>query len=193
MVKSKQAFTLAEIMVVMAIIGVVTVCMLIMYKPNNNKVLRNEYYNAYKTLAIAAYNVYAKEEAEELPKLVRELKGENTDPYRPEEEAMQSGYAKDNIVLYEEEGRLCREIADFMNGGGSCSGGHPLTSPNVNSPDIITSNEMRFYFSEPFIEGKNIHRIVWVDLNGAREGKNTATWKEPFSRLYLFIPPWQEA
>ena len=178
MVKSKQAFTLAEIMVVMAIIGVVTVCMLIMYRPNNHKVLRNEYYKAYKTLAIAAYNVYAKEESEELPKLESELKGHGGDPYRPQDESMQTGYAKDNIVLYAEERRLCSEIADFMNGSASCSGGHPLTSPNVNSPDIITSNEMRFYFSEPFIEGKNIHRIVWVDLNGAREGKNTATWTE---------------
>ena len=176
MVKTKQAITLAEIMIVMAIVSIVSICMLGMYKPND-KATRRLYYNAYKTLSTSAYNVYRKLEYENRKRIDND--DPNDPPYEPVDATMRSGFARFGTVLYAEKTALCTNIADLLNTtGGGCNGNHSYTGPDTSSPDIITSNGMRFYFTDPFIVGNVIHRIVWVDLDGAQKGNNTPVWSE---------------
>lgn len=173
MVKTKQAFSLAEIMVVMAIVGVVTVYMMIMFRPNE-QALRNQYYNAYKTLSTASYNAYQKLEAEN-----RKKEKSGQDPYKPVASDMRNGFAQNGTVLYAESDALCESILFFLNNtSASCSGGHGYDKPTVDAPDIVASNGARYYFTEPFIEGNAIHRVVWVDIDGEEVGRNTSEWAQ---------------
>lgn len=149
----KNAFTLAEVLVVLGIAGFIMMMMVIIIKPND-RYLGQQYYKAYYTLATATYNIYQDN-----------LHTSNTDVYLPTGK------------------ELCTKLRGYMNSTTDYDCSNTYVSYKGDSfPDasiqFIASNGMKIWFSSPIEDddtGK--HRIVWIDING-KKGPNTATWKK---------------
>ena len=150
----KNAFTLAETLIVLVIIGVVVIFMLVTIKPDNT-VLRMQYHKAYYALATAAYNIYER------------ALDENKTMYEDQELCKYLEYYINNTAGE----NACSASYVAMNGA----------SFPEDSIQFIASNGMIFYMSKSFktnyFEKEQTHRVIWVDINGERR-PGTAVWNE---------------
>lgn len=149
----KSAFSMAEVLVVLAIVGIMVVLMLTLMKPDNS-ILKLQYYKAYNVLSIAAYNSYNK------------AIDNNTTMYENEDLCRELVYYINNS-----ENNNCKGTFVDLNGNN-------FTEANTQ---FIASNSMIFYLSRSFALndfGKSQkHRVVWVDINGERH-PNSAVWSQ---------------
>jgi hypothetical protein len=191
----KKAFTIPELLVFLTIVGVISVAMITIIKPNE-KYLKYAYYNVYNVLATAAYNVIedvndARGEESDHPGTVSE-----SDRYFP---GIEPGKTDE---VYAKE--LCKKLA--INPSSTNKYGYinstkyncdslktVTTSPtDANFADetnmaFMATNSMRFYITsldsitvhDPIRNSDTLLKyfVVWVDLNGTR-GPNTAGWTE---------------
>lgn len=144
-----KAFSLAEILIVLVIIGVIVVLMLNIIKPSKF-VTKMQYMKAYNMLTVAAYNVY--DDA---------LNDNKTILYTSTSDLCTHLTNYINTTY-----KNCNASAIAYTGA---------SFPD-SSRKFMASNDMIFYISNPLTIGEMTHRIVWVDINGKRK-PNTATWK----------------
>lgn len=185
-ISKKTAFSLPELLIFMVIVGIISVFMITMIKPNDTA-LKYQYYNAYNTLRTAGYNI-------------------NQDAV----DAVESGDPSYTVVDRRfpiNASELCTKLAVNRDSDPSQAAGKygyintavynctatPTVSKN-GAPSEFTkekmafqsSNSMKFYITER--SSYNVtnslggsmavaYYIVWVDLNGNR-GPNTTAWKE---------------
>ncbi len=153
--KTLNAFSLAEILVVLGIASFIIIAMMTIIKPGD-KELKHQYYKAYHVLATAVYNLY------------QDSLGENT-----------------NNATISTGTEFCQDLLFYMNTttpkSKQCKGANVSIKGDAFPEENIqftASNGMIFYFS-PDIEDEDLgkQRIVWVDINGTR-GPNTAVWSK---------------
>ncbi len=186
---SKKAFTIPELMIFMVIVGVISVCMMTIIKPNE-KALKYQYYNAYNTLKTATYNV-----------MQDAMDASDSD----------QSYSETDKKFPETAKELCKKLAvnrDTNDNYGyintakyNCISG-PTVSKSAKDKNDFTdakmafqsSNSMKYYitqkdsYSFPDELGANFEMdyfVVWVDLNG-NKGPNTAEIKK--GRLPDIVP-----
>lgn len=154
-IKTLNAFSLAEILVVLGIASFIIIAMMTIIKPGD-KELKHQYYKAYHVLATAVYNLY------------QDSLGENT-----------------NNATISTGTEFCQDLLFYMNTttpkSKQCKGANVSIKGDAFPEENIqftASNGMIFYFS-PDIEDEDLgkQRIVWVDINGTR-GPNTAVWSK---------------
>lgn len=149
----KSAYSLAEVLVVLAMIGIIVVLSLVLIKPDN-KVLKLQYYKAFNVLSVAAYNIYDKTIDEGIPM------------YTDKDLCEQLVYYMNNS-----ENNNCSGAFVSLDGKN-------FKPENIQ---FKASNGMIFYMSKAFTLNDfgtaHKHRVVWVDLNGDRN-PNTAVWSE---------------
>lgn len=154
-IKTLNAFSLAEILVVLGIASFIIIAMMTIIKPGD-KELKHQYYKAYHVLATATYNLY------------QDSLGNS------------SGTAKVSTGT-----QLCQDLLFYMNTttpkSKQCKGANVSIKGDAFPEENIqftASNGMIFYFS-PDIDDEDLgkQRIVWVDINGTR-GPNTAVWSK---------------
>ncbi len=154
-IKTLNAFSLAEILVVLGIASFIIIAMMTIIKPGD-KELKHQYYKAYHVLATAVYNLY------------QDSLGENT-----------------NNAKISTGTEFCQDLLFYMNTttpkSKQCKGANVSIKGDAFPEENIqftASNGMIFYFS-PDIEDEDLgkQRIVWVDINGTR-GPNTAVWSK---------------
>lgn len=154
MVKLKKAFTIPEILIVLAIVGVIVVLMLTMVKPDSN-LLNLQYMKAYNTLSVAAYNVY--DDA---------FKNNNSDMYKDDRLCTA-------LTAYINTAKDSTCDADYV----------AIKDQSITDAQIkfVSSNDMRFYMTKAFkltdAVDEKMHRVIWVDINGSRP-PNTIVWTE---------------
>lgn len=183
---AKRAFSLPELLIFMTIVGVISVFMITIIKPND-KALKYQYYNAYNTLRTAGYNI-------------------NQDAIDAVESGDSSYTAVDKRFPINAK-ELCTKLAVNRNSDPTKSDGKygyintavyncnaGPTVPKSGTPSSFTdekmafqsSNSMKFYITERSTYnvtnslGGSVsvtYFLVWVDLNGNR-GPNTTDWKE---------------
>lgn len=171
----KKAFSLAELLIVISIIGIITVLGLALIRPNDS-LTRIQYAKAYKLLYLASFNVFNDTVAEGvdekivtdpvklckgLRKYVNTKEIYNTEPPYDDDSTGKIQCNKMSVVSY-------------------------ISGPTSKSePWFIASNGMRFYLSNSFkilpsnhadYVKESYHRIVWVDINGPKK-PNTTVWK----------------
>ena len=153
--KQYNAFSLAEILIVLGIASFIILAMMTIIKPGD-KELKHQYYKAYHVLATATYNLY------------QDSLGENTN----------------NATLSTGE-QFCKDLLFYMNTSTPVSQQCKSERVSIKGDSFpesaiqfTASNGMIFYFS-PDIDDEDIgkQRIVWVDLTGTR-GPNTAVWSK---------------
>lgn len=198
MKKTKKAFTIPELLIFLTIVGVISVMMFTIIKPNE-KYLKYAYYNAYYVLATAGYNI--KEDAYDIASTDETGTADVKDKYFPGTE--NSGLSGDDAAK-----ELCKKLALDPKATGeaeskygylnttvyNCSGNFKTVAKSGADSEFVDSkmafratNSMRFFISplQSFsvadaLTGGNVeikYYIIWVDLNGDRL-PNTAKWKE---------------
>lgn len=171
----KQAFSLAELLILLVIVGVISVMMLTIIKPSE-KALKYQYYNAYNTLNTAVYNI-------------------KQDAIQAAEDNVPGVPASDKRFPINAR-ELCTKLA--VNAGSNygyintteyrCNSG-PTVANSGNASEFTNakmafraSNSMKYYIRErstaniPNSLGGTAsvpYFVVWVDLNGDR-GPNTS-------------------
>lgn len=150
----KKAFTIPEILIVLAIVGVIVVLMLTMVKPDSN-LLNLQYMKAYNTLSVASYNIYNDT-----------FKNNNSVMYKDDQLCTA-------LTEYINTAKDSTCNADYV----------PIDDKSITDSKIkfVSSNDMRFYMTKAFkLTGavdEAMHRIIWVDINGNRP-PNTSVWTE---------------
>lgn len=183
----KRAFSIPELLIFLAIVGVISVMMLTIIKPSE-KALKYQYYNAYNTLNTAAYNI----RQDVIDANNSELNNTPNSPYTEEDKEFPDTAKK-----------FCTRFAVNPNNPNYKYGYINTTDYNCNSFSALTSysktsftdskmafrasNSMKYYISNMNTTTINCdldkinvsikYFLVWVDLNGDR-GPNTPEWKE---------------
>lgn len=176
-IKIKKAFTLAEIMIVFTIIGVVSVITLMTAKPYD-KYMNLLYGKAFEALSVANYNIK-----------------QDLATATPSGQTMAAN-------VYNTPANLCNALAGWINhstsycGTGSAIPVNASATDSVFTPDnvqFITTNSMKVYFVDTAtltdggtktgfaLDGITpysvVYRIVIIDLNGDRK-PNTMVWSD---------------
>ena len=167
--KIKNAFTLAELLIAFAIIGIISVSALYTFK-KYDKGIRYLYSNTYHQIDRALYNGL------NFSDLKNPFASKEIDPDTEQE-----------IEVTPEMGaqRLCLMIAEYLNGGASCSQG--VADPSggsLGSVQFTTNNGAQIYISKRLPEednpnyhdGDHLFFILFVDLNGP-EPPNTMDYE----------------
>jgi len=197
MKQMKNAFTLAESLIFLSIVGVISVLMMTIIKPQE-RYLPYAYYSAYNALATAAMNI--REDANiNMQDTSTDTEIADVDKYFP------GGYSEHSdveVAKVEAAKELCKKLAvqastaeeyGYINTTEyNCSSFEPLladgTAPTSDRMAFRATNSMKFFisaygdleFNDSMNGGKKEfvrYFIVWVDLNGDRN-PNTAEWKE---------------
>ncbi len=191
----QNAFTIPELLIFLAIVGVVSVLMMTIIKPNE-KYLPYAYYNAYNALSTAAFNI--KEDAND-----NNMSGDENiredDKYFP-------GSSKDPDTKGEESAReLCKKLANkpdasdaedeygYINTTEYACKTFTSYASDGNfdvkaTPAFRATNSMKFYIGklakmdvpnalEPNVNYVLKYFVVWVDLNGDRK-PNLSEWSK---------------
>ena len=180
----KAAFSLPELLIFLAIVGVITVMMLTIIKPSE-KALKYQYYNAYNTLNTAAYNI--RQDVIDVNNALLENSGLSyTDEDKKFPDTAQTfctRFAVDPDNPNHKYGYI--NTTEY-----NCNNFSALSSFSENSftdsaMAFRASNSMKYYISGPKtssfkddLDGGNVsikYFIVWVDLNGDRR-PNTPKW-----------------
>ena len=174
----KKAFSLPELLIVMGIVGVISVIMLTIIKPNEIA-LKYQYYNAYNTLQTAAKNVFL--DAEELSTSSTASAADKAFPATPADlckklavnpASPNSKYGYINSTVYN---------CSSLNTVGYNAGAGSFTDDKIA---FTASNSMRYFISPLYNATLNSsvlgsvslnYFIVWVDINGGRN-PNTPVW-----------------
>lgn len=176
--KNKKAFSIPELLIIMVIVGVISVMMLTIIKPNESA-LKFQYYNAYNTLNTAAFNI----NQDAMQALEENLPGvpaaNKRFPINAKElceklasnGSVQSGYINTTDYRCDSNPKVA-------------ASGDPSTFIDANMA-FRASNSMKFYIRErlttniPNSLGGTTsvpYFLVWVDLNGDR-GPNTSDFQ----------------
>lgn len=175
---NKKGFSIPEILIVLTIVAIAAVAFMTTLKPNDI-VLKKLYYNAYRTLSSAAYNIMGDVEDynQKLYDEAAETGGDEPDP------SALKKYPTTTVELCE---RLVSADKGYINvlGTATCSASADFQSTAqfegktydqlAAQASFIASNGMLFFMSQMNDEGD---ALVWVDLNGNRK-PNSALWKE---------------
>lgn len=175
-----MAFSLPEIIIVMLIVAIAALLFITTLRPNSDKlVLKKLYYNAYRTLSTATYNIQADVE-DYNNKLVEEA------------DAAGSGEPAENELrsFPSTQAELCEKLISNEEGYINISGVAACSKVvQANSEQqfkdktgaelkematFTASNGMYYFMSEMDADGNS---IIWVDLTGDR-APNTAIWKK---------------
>lgn len=174
---NKKGFSIPEILIVLTIVAIAAVAFMTTLKPNNI-VLKKLYYNAYRTLSSAAYNIMADVE-DYNQKLYDEAAENGTD--EPDESELHV-YPKTAAELCE---KLVSADKGYINvlGTPTCStSADPQSTSQFEGKtydqltaeaSFVASNGMLFFLAQMNDVGDT---LVWVDLNGNRK-PNSAVWK----------------
>lgn len=203
--KNLKAFSIPELLIVIGITGVICAMMLTVVKPTD-KYLPYAYYNAYYTLATAAYNI--KEDARDL---------QNTEGAEDVDKAFPGDM--ENVDSTTAAKELCRKLATnpnpaneeenklgYLNTTVYNCGANFKTVPITGSDSQFkkenmafrSSNSMRYFISpmqkvtvkDPLNGNADVelkYFLVWVDLNAER-GPNTATWNSNKKKAIDIVP-----
>lgn len=177
----KKGFSMAEILITLVIMGVISVACLITIKPDD-KVYGKLYYRAYYALSTAAYNVQM--DCADTNRIATEEAQANGNP-EP------SG---DDLMKFPANStELCKKLASDNEGYINISGSlgcfsyidatdttqfSGKTGAWLRSMANFTASNGMMYFFSPTVEEDGATKgstIVWVDLNGER-APNTAEW-----------------
>ncbi len=176
----QKAFSLPEILIVMSIVAIAALLFITTLRPNSDKlVLKKLYYNAYRTLSTAAYNIQADVE-DYNNKLIEEADAAGTE--QPSENELKS-FPKTQAELCE---KLISDKEGYINisGGAACSNVvqadseqqfKDKTGPELRKMATFTASNGMYYFMSPMDAEGNT--IIWVDLTGDR-APNTAEWRK---------------
>lgn len=203
--KNLKAFSIPELLFIIVITGVICTMMLTIVKPTD-KYIPYAYYNAYYTLATAAYNI--KEDARDL---------ENAEGVADVDKTFPGEIANvDNTTAAKE---LCRKLATNPNPANEKENqlgylnttvyncGTNFKTVAITGSDsqfkkenmaFRSSNSMRYFISpmqkvtvqDPLNGNVNVelkYFLVWVDLNAER-GPNTATWNSSKKKAIDIVP-----
>lgn len=192
--KTKKAFSIPEILIVITITGIISVLMLHIVKPTE-KYIPYSYYNAYYTLTTAAYNIA--EDAQDKSSLTTVSEEDKVFPGEVEnvdattaakelckklavnrdaanEEERSYGYL--NTAVYN-----CKNNFKTVNTSGA---DNQFKKENVafkssNSMNFYITPLQKMYVKDPLnsnVETEIKYFIVWVDMNAERN-PNSAIWK----------------
>lgn len=161
MQKKKNAFTLAETLIVMAVVAILVLISLSSIKRADDE-FGPLYWRAYSALKLAGYNVFVDTHKEIARPFPTELTAQDIDV----------------------QGGLCERLIEYINVSKdtNCNPNDVNSSAgdgdfNEHTLQFKGSNSQRFYFSKPadiIIGGEKIPWfIIYVDLNGER-GPNSA-------------------
>lgn len=178
--KTTNAFSMAEIIIVVLIIAVAALMFITTIRPNSDKlVLKKLYYNAYRSLSTATYNIQA--DVEDFNnKLIEEADAAGA--AHPSAEELKK-FPQSQQELCE---KLTSEGEGYINTSGAVNcnafiGPHSETqfqnddAQSLKAKSTFVASNGMFYFLTPMDTEGNT--IVWVDLTGER-GPNTAIWKK---------------
>jgi len=176
----KDAFTFAEVLIAMAVIGIITVVIVSTAKPRQS-VLKYQYANAYKTLSRAYYNSF--------------IDGYNAFAAKSKYACLSVSDTECDVSDGTASGQLfngvkviCRGLSEYINTqsslSGTCSAGLATVSgaaqaklPTNTSYTTLRprANDMVFYFTKRFNDGEgNVpFYIVFIDLDGPDRGTNS--------------------
>ena len=172
----RKAFTLPEVLIVMVIVGVISVLMLTMVKPND-KALKYQYYNAYNTLQTAAFNIY--QDVQDA--ILYDFKDKSKKFAEGTGSAASRDFCKKLAVQRGSE--VSNEYGYINTIEWNCNSFSSVNESTTNfsslTPAFIASNSMKYYISplqtKQFPDTLSIgnsttinYFIVWVDLNGDR-------------------------
>lgn len=172
--KNLKALNLAEVMIVMMVISVVTVSAIQVNRHLEEKLTGKLYAKAYKTLSLASFNIQ------------QEVAVYNTKKNMEAKEKGLSGAAKNDLKRFPNIGynesitseSLCVALKDYMNAQtSSCS----ITSVSTGyitedfslkdeTPSFLGTDGMRYYITD-LGSGNSANKffLVFVDLNGERK------------------------
>ncbi len=180
----KAAFSLPELLIFLAIVGVITVMMLTIIKPSE-KALKYQYYNAYNTLNTAAYNI--RQDVIDVNNALLENSGlsyaEEDKKFPDTAKTFCAKFAVNPDTPNDEYGYI--NTTEYKCNNFSSLSSFSEGSFTDSAMAFRASNSMKYYISGPKtssfkddLDGGNVsikYFIVWVDLNGDRR-PNTPKW-----------------
>jgi hypothetical protein len=163
----KSAFSVAEMLITMSIIGIIFVVGYHTLAHIDNKSIKYTYSNVYHSLDKAFYNGM----------MASDLKN----PF-DNKEFDDSGTEVD-VPEAEQTTRLCKMLALYIQGGSSC-GAEPVSISGANFPGahLTALNGVQFYISKKYPaageEDDDNHAffIIFADMNGPTKGPNSMNY-----------------
>ena len=173
--KRKLAFTLAEILMVMIIIGIIVTVGINTFK-QYDKGIRYIYSNTYHVIDRAVFNAM---NFTELP-----------NPFRDSE--IKNDGTTETISAEDAAERLCNMLTEYINFSSKNCRNHDLADASgdeLNDPQFIAANGVRYYITRRLPDNKNAEEdpyffIVYADING--EKRPNSLYYEPGSESNNF-------
>lgn len=177
----KNGFSMAEILITLVIMGIISVACLVTIKPDD-KLYSKLYYRAYYALSTAAYNVQM--DCADTNRVATEEAQANGDPEPSGDDLMKFPVNAEELCI-----KMAYGDDSYINTSGDLNCGTTVEATNTaqfsGAPggwlrmvaNFTASNGMMYFFS-PTVEEDGATKgstIVWVDLNGER-APNTAEW-----------------
>lgn len=202
--KKLNAFSLPELLIFLVIVGVISVLMLTIVKPND-KALKYQYYNAYNTLRTAGYNVSQDVADAQQSDDTTLTSFDKRLPNTPAEWCKRLAVNRNAV-----EGSSDAKYGYINTAKYNCNSFSPVsTNPsdsnfkNNSKVAFQASNSMKYYisskssssFTDNLSNGTTTltYYLIWVDLNGDR-APNTKEWKEgrPADIVPFFVSDYGE-
>ena len=175
MINKKSAFTLAEVILAMAVIGIIAIFGIKAVLYNHNTGVRYIYSNVYHNLDMALYNAMNYTTLKnpfpetEIIEGVEVPYGGTVDPEEDPDEAA-AGVQQLRVT------RLCKMLTEYINASSENCSAPPVDDSGDlagKAPHFISNNNVWFYISQRYPEHtdeQNEHSffIVYADINGDR-------------------------
>lgn len=172
-----KAFTLSEILIAMAIIGVTMIAGYSAFRNHEERAIAHSYAKAYKTLATAAYNI--QNEVVEFNKKANYEAQENGSAVASAANLKKFPFVASNTTAT--SANLRTKLMEYINNKGSYS-----SPPEAfaNFDNFIASDGMIYYFDPTPIQK---FYVVWVDINGTRHPNTSSARNAKYPDIVPFL------